>query len=293
VGVIAKRTHDKLAPIVRVVDETLGERGIRVLLDKECARHLGRPEKGVARRSMNGRVDLGICLGGDGTFLAVARKFAPHGTPVLGVNLGRLGFLTEVEASGFSAFFAKYLSGGCILSERMMLEARLVGDEGRGDDRLRQPVSVLNDVVINKAALARMLDFEVQIDGQLVTRYRADGLILATPTGSTAYSLAAGGPILKPQMQAIIVNPICPHALSQRPIVVPADAEIRVRMTGDSSDVYLSLDGQVGVPLPAGAELDVRRSPHVTRVVRDPDVTFYDLLRMKLGWGERERGGRA
>lgn len=284
VGLIAKRTRDPVAGIVRVVEGILTARGVKVLLDKECARHLGRPGDGVARRTMNGRVDLAICLGGDGTFLAIARKFAPFRTPVVGVNLGRLGFLTEVEASGFEAFFEKYLAGGCVIGERMMLEARVIGVE-------RPPISVLNDVVINKAALARMLDFDVLMDGTFVTKYRADGLIIATPTGSTAYSLAAGGPILMPEMQAIIVTPICPHALSQRPIVAPAEAEIRVRLAGNAVDTYLSLDGQVGLPLAAGAEIVVARSQHVTRVVRDPAVSFYDLLRMKLGWGER--GGRA
>jgi NAD+ kinase len=289
VGLVAKRTHDTIAATVRTVEGVLRHHGIKVLLDRECAKHLGRPGEAVARRTMNGRVDLGICLGGDGTFLSVARKFAPFGTPVLGVNLGRLGFLTEVDAEGFEEFLDRYLAGHCVVSERMMLDAEVEGTPA-GE---RPRVSVLNDVVINKAALARMLDFEVQVDGQFVTNYRADGLILSTPTGSTAYSLAAGGPILMPQLEAIVVNPICPHALSQRPIVIPSSAEIRVKLTGSVDDVYLSLDGQVGSPLASDAALVVRRSPHVTRVVRDPAVSFYELLRHKLGWGEKSRGGRS
>ena len=287
VGLIAKRTHERLAPTVEIVERVLTKHGVKALFDKECAKHLGRPGDGVARRTLNGKVDIGICIGGDGTFLSVARKFAPFGTPVLGVNLGRLGFLTEVEADGFEAFFAKLQAGGCVVQERTMLEAHVVGDDQR------PTVAVLNDVVIAKAALSRMLEFDVAVDGRFLTRYRADGLILSTPTGSTAYSLAAGGPILMPQMDAIIVNPICPHALSQRPIVLPADSEIRVCLSGHVSDVYLSLDGQVGSPLAADAEIVVRRSPRVTHVVRDPDVSFHDLLRQKLGWGERSRGSRA
>ena len=287
VGLIAKRTRATVAPTVRVVADSLTSRGVKVLLDKECARHLGRPGEGVARRTMNGKVDLGICLGGDGTFLSVARKFAPFGTPVLGVNLGRLGFLTEVEAAGFDAFLARLLAGECLVSERMMLEARLTGPDER------PPVSVLNDVVVAKAALARMLDFDVFIDGVLLTHYRADGLIISTPTGSTAYSLAAGGPIVVPGMEAIIVTPICPHALSQRPIVVPAGVEIRVKLGGTVPDVYLSLDGQVGTDISPDAELVVRRSQHVARVVRDPRVSYYELLQRKLGWGDTSRGGRS
>lgn len=285
-GLIAKRTPERIAPVIETVCAVLAEHGVKVLLDRECAKHLGRPSEGVARRTFNGKVDVGICIGGDGTFLSVARKFAPFGTPVLGVNLGRLGFLTEVEADGFGAFFAKLQSGGCVVQERTMLEAHVAGEEHRPD------VAVLNDVVIAKAALARMLEFDVAVDGRFLTRYRADGLILSTPTGSTAYSLAAGGPIVIPHLDVVTVTPICPHALSQRPIVLPADAEIRVCLSGSVNDVYLSLDGQVGSPLAADAEIIVRRSRHVTRVVRDPDVSFHDLLRQKLGWGERSRGTR-
>ena len=281
VGLLAKRTTRSIADLLEAVEGSLSRHGIRVVMDEECARHASRA-KCVP---MEGQVDLGVCLGGDGTYLACARRFAPHGTPVIGVNLGRLGFLTEVEVADFERFLELYLSGGCILVERMMLQASVPGDS--------EPMDVLNDVVVNKAALSRMLDFDVRVDGVLLTRYRADGLIVATPTGSTAYSLAAGGPILTPDMKAILITPICPHALSQRPIVVPDTSQVEIVLREDHPDVYLSLDGQVGFPLRVGATVEIRRSPHVVRSVRDPRVAFYELLRRKLGWGEGERGGRS
>lgn len=287
VGLIAKRTSQPIGELVRSVEDALSRRGLSVLLDKECARHASKPGEGTKRSVIEGRVDLGVCLGGDGTYLSCARRLAPHGTPVIGVNLGRLGFLTEVEAGDFERFLDCYLAGSCVIVERMMLEAAVSGDDAA------PPVAVLNDVVINKAALSRMLDFEVRVDGVLLTRYRADGLIVATPTGSTAYSLAAGGPILTPDMRGILITPICPHALSQRPIVVPDTSHVSIALREDHPDVYLSLDGQVGFPLRPEATVEIRRSAHVVRSVRDPRVSFYELLRRKLGWGEGERGGRS
>jgi NAD+ kinase len=148
-------------------------------------------------------------------------------------------------------------------------------------------MAVLNDIVISKAALARMLEFSLHVDGVFVTRFRGDGLIAATPTGSTAYSLAAGGPILTPTLEAIVVTPICPHALSQRPLVVSDRSEIRLNLSPDHDGVFMSLDGQVGFPIVGGAEFVVRKSARVTRVVHDPEVTFFQLMRAKLGWGAR------
>jgi len=282
---MAKRPTLPIADLVSSVEATLARHGLKVLLDKECAQLASREDKACV--PMEGNVDLGVCLGGDGTYLACARRLAPHGTPVIGVNLGRLGFLTEVEVGELDAFLERYLAGECVIVERMMLEALVVADV------TSEPTAVLNDIVINKATLSRMLDFEVRVDGLLLTRYRADGLIVATPTGSTAYSLAAGGPILTPDMRAILITPICPHALSQRPIVIPDTSRVTISLRDDHPDVYLSLDGQVGFPLGAGAQVEIRRSPHVVRSVRDPEVPFYELLRRKLGWGEGERGARS
>lgn len=282
VGLMAKRTREPIGDVVRDVARVLTERGCRLLLDVEAAGYLGRSGEGRARRTMVDQIDLAVCLGGDGNLLAVARRFAPGRTPIIGVNIGRIGFLAEVEPAEFEDFFEAYLDGRCVIEDRMMLESQLVEPGGRS----RSTVPVLNDIVITKAALARMLDFELSIGGELVSRYRADGLIIATPTGSTAYSLAAGGPIITPLMGAIVISPICPHALSQRPLVVPDTSEITVRLDSENDGVYLSLDGQVGLPMAAGAELSIRRSALTASLVREPSLSFFELLRVKLGWGE-------
>jgi len=281
VGLIAKREREVVGEAVRHVAAALESRGVEVLIDRECAAHLDRSSGGQARRALVGKVDVVVCLGGDGTLLSVARRFAPSHTPIIGVNLGHLGFLTAVEPGDFEDFFDDYLAGRCVVSRRMMLDAEITGDSSHPE-----PVPVLNDVVITKATLARMLDFDLHVNGRLVSRYRADGLIIATPTGSTAYSLAAGGSIVQPDLQAILVTPICPHALTQRPILVPADSTIGVRVTPDHQNVYLSLDGQVGHPLPPGASIEVRRADLTAQLVRRADVDFFDVLRVKLGWGD-------
>lgn len=282
VGLTVKRTAEPIEGVVEAVAEILADRGCTVLLDMEAAKRLGRRGEGRARRILTDRVDLVVSLGGDGNMLSIARRFAPSRTPIIGVNIGRLGFLAEVEPSDFARFFDAYLAGHCRIEERMMLRVNV---DGAADDLPKLPV--LNDVVITKAALARMVDFDLVIDGQYVSSYRSDGLIISTPTGSTAYSLAAGGPIVTPMMEAIVIAPICPHALSQRPLVVPDTAAITVRLEESHEDLYLSMDGQVGIPLEAGAEVHVRRSSLTACMVRDRDVGFFDVLRAKLGWGER------
>lgn len=279
-GLIAKRTISLTPEVVRRVADALAARGIEVVADRESARHLGRPAEGLLPHDMVGSVDLVVSLGGDGTFLSVARLFAEVRTPLLGVNLGHLGFLTEVEPNEIERYLDGWLSGRFVVDERMMLDALLLDDE-----RPHQPVAVLNDVVIGKAALARMIEFTVSVDGLVVSSYRADGLIVSTPTGSTAYSLAAGGSLLLPNMDAIIVNPICPHASSQRPLVIPGSSEVKVVIAPGHEDAYVSLDGQVGFPVPEESELVIRRSRLVARIVHDPQRTFFHLLRAKLGWG--------
>jgi NAD+ kinase len=281
VGLTVKHTNEPIEDVVKAIAAVLGNRGCKVLLDMEAAKRLGRRGEGRARRTLTDRVDLVVSLGGDGNMLSIARRFASSRTPIIGVNIGRLGFLAEVEPSDFERFFDAYLAGRCRIEERMMLRVQV---DGAADDVPKLPV--LNDVVITKAALARMVDFNLLIDGQFVSSYRADGLIIATPTGSTAYSLAAGGPIVTPLMEAIVIAPICPHALSQRPLIVPDSAAISVRLDENHEDLYLSMDGQVGIPLEAGAEVHVQRSELTACMVRDREVAFFDVLRRKLGWGE-------
>jgi NAD+ kinase len=257
-------------------------RGVVVRFDVETARALGRrrdarPPGGEARPS-----DLYVVIGGDGTLLMAARAIAARPRPILGINLGGLGFLTETGPDEMEALLGQVLAGRYALDRRIGLQVSVVR---AGKTVMRQVT--LNDAVINKSALARIIEIGLTIDRDLVTTYKSDGLIISTPTGSTAYSLSAGGPIVHPNLKAFLITPICPHTLSMRPLVVPDDsvAEITLR-TGDS-EVYLTLDGQVGHPLKMKDRVRVRRSRQPILMVRAPGKSYFEVLRHKLHWGER------
>ena len=228
------------------------------------------------------RAELILVLGGDGTLIHAARTVRGRSVPILGVNMGSLGFLTEVPRSDVFARLADVLRGTAKLHTRMKLACRL----HRGGKVLLED-EVLNDVVINKGALARIADHEVSLDNQYMTTFKSDGVIIATPTGSTAYSLAAGGPILHPALECAVVTPISPHALTQRPFVVPGDQVVNVVLRSQVADVYLTLDGQTGHALQQGDRLEVRRSPNRTVLVSNPNIDYFGILRQKLHWGER------
>lgn len=228
------------------------------------------------------RAELVIVLGGDGTLIHAARLLHGRPVPVMGVNLGSLGFLTEVPVSETYTMLEKVLAGEVELSARMKLVCRLF----RGGQRVLED-EVLNDVVINKGALARISDQECLIDGRFVTLFKADGLIISTPTGSTAYALSAGGPIMHPTVDGVILAPICPHALTQRPLVVPGDAHITVNLKTEVSDLFLTLDGQSGFSLQTGDRLEVCRAANRVQLVKNPTVDYFAVLRQKLRWGER------
>jgi NAD+ kinase len=224
--------------------------------------------------------DLVIVLGGDGTVLAVARAIGERATPILGVNLGRLGFLTDTAPESALAVVEAALRGECATSERSRLEVAWTRPDGTGEREL-----VLNDAVVTKGtALARMIDLEVRVESALVASYRSDGLIVATPTGSTAYNLSAGGPLVAPDLPAIVLTPICPHTLSQRPLVLPDHVQIDVALRS-ASDAELTLDGQVGRTLGARDRLRVTRSKHPVRFVVPPGHAYFETLRAKLRWG--------
>ncbi len=223
--------------------------------------------------------DLIVVLGGDGTLLSVARRAGPD-TPILGVNMGQLGFLTEVTEREAMEMLARVLAGRYELDRRMTLTARL---ERAG--HLIHRFRALNDVAITNGALARIVDLMVSVNGVPFCAYRADGLVIATPTGSTAYSLSAGGPIVEPTVQVLVVSPISPHTLSHRPIVLPPTSEIRVEVTSREQDVLLTIDGQEGMPLKRGDAVVVSRSPRLVSLVRAPNRTYYEVLRSKLHWG--------
>ncbi len=278
VAVIAKRVSQKAQETGAQLADWLERRGIETAVDEDLARVWQSAAEG--RFDPSEKYDLVVVLGGDGTLLSVARSLE-HEIPVLGVNLGNLGFLTEVRRGELYPALMQILEGEYELEERALLDVNL--RSAAGDSR---SFRVLNDAVINKSALARIVELRLEVNGRRVTTYRSDGLIISTPTGSTAYNLSADGPIVCPTLPVVVLTPICPHALSQRPIVVPEDATIEVTLVTEEEEVYLTLDGQEGTSMKAGDTISVRRSASVVRLVRVVDRTFYDNLRDKLHWGE-------
>lgn len=280
VGIISKPKPEDICPLVPRLLDWLAERKLRVLFDQETARCLGRSD-GVPRAEVPQQADLLVVLGGDGTLLAAARLMDRNPVPILAVNLGALGFLTEITLEEMYAVLEDVLAGRHQTSRRGMLEAEVL--------RNAKPVAAyraLNDAVLHKAALARMLDYAVEIDGAYVSFFRADGLIVSTPTGSTAYSLAAGGPILFPSLDAFLITPICPHMLSNRPLVVPDTARIEIELKSAEESAYLTVDGQVGMELHEGDRVAIRKSDRFIDLVLSPHRDYFQVLRSKLRWGE-------
>lgn len=280
VGVCLKPGQPQAAETVRELVKWLGDRGIEVRVDGECAKHTGRPAEDLAVLAAS--VDLLISMGGDGTLLAVARAAGPRRVPILGVNLGTLGFLTEVNVEEMLPALETVLAGDAEISSRMRLEVVATRD-GRELGRFM----ALNDAVITKTALSRMIDLETFASGQAVATYHADGLIVCTPTGSTAYSLSAGGPLLLPGLEAIVLTPICPHSLTQRPLVMPVESEIEVVVLTRGGEATITIDGQEGMELLDGDRVVMRRSPHPVDIVASPLRTRFQILQKKLRWGER------
>jgi NAD+ kinase len=280
IGFICKPGTQEPAGLLREILPWLEERDCRVFIEKDVAAALG--IKGFEREEIPGLVDLIVVLGGDGTMISAARYAAGRNVPIMGVNLGGLGYITQTVKSGIFTALEKVLRGDCPVEERIMLDA-LLYRESRETSRF----TALNDIVINKGALARMIEIEAAVQGSYLTTYRADGLIISTPTGSTAYSLAAGGPILYPTLGCIIVTPICPHMLTNRPLVLPDDRAITVTLKNDIEKVYLTVDGQVGCPLKQGDVVEIRKSACLTRILDTGFCDHFELLRTKLRWGER------
>jgi NAD+ kinase len=252
----------------------LEERGIACLLEDAAAEKLLR-KGGLPREKLPAKVDLVIVLGGDGTLLSIAHLAAQKNVPVLGVNLGRLGFLTEVPLDEIYVTLDSFLEGNEeIISPRLLLETRC--QEGR--------YFCLNDVVINKGALARMIQIAVWIDDKEIAALKADGLVVSTPTGSTAYSLSAGGPIIQPYIPAIVLAPICPHTLSFRPMVVSSNSKVKLQLLTAGEEVYLTLDGQRGVLLGRNDIVEIERSVFELHLISSPKRNYFDLLKEKLGW---------
>jgi NAD+ kinase len=279
--IVAKRGQAEARRAAGRLARWLAARGVRSVFDADTARALGRPREGRALGT-GSPPDLYVVFGGDGTLLMAARSTAAAPRPILGVNLGGLGFLTETRLDESGAVLEEVLAGRYALDRRMTLDVQLI--RGR---RAVMRQTVLNDLVINKSALARIIDLGLSIDRQFVAGYRADGLIVATPTGSTAYALSAGGPIIHPNMGALLIAPICPHTLSLRPIVLPDTARVEITLRTGDSEVYLTLDGQVGHPLRARDRVRVRRGRLPVLMVRTRRDAYFEVLRHKLHWGQR------
>ena len=269
VGIVAKKSSAEATETANYVERFLRGKGLDVLRDEEA----------IAQGA-----ELVVVLGGDGTLIHASRVVAGRAVPILGINMGSLGFMTEVPQSELYPALESVLAGKGTVSQRRKLRVHLHRGGRVGAPELDG--EVLNDAVIAKGALSPMVELDTSFGGAYVTTYKADGVIVATPTGSTAYSLAANGPILFPTMSGVVIAPICPHTLTQRPIVVPDDQSINIVLLNEVP-AYLSMDGQTGVPLGRGDRVQVKQSPGRVLLVRNPNLDFFGILRAKLRWGER------
>jgi NAD+ kinase len=282
IAIACKPQKEELSKILPELINWVRQRGYEPLLDREASQYATGAEAVDREEMPRFSPELIIVLGGDGTLLSVGRIFASTGTPILSVNLGYLGFLTEVRLGDLYATLESWCRDCHALDARAMLHAGLWRS-----DKEHSAYEAVNDVVVTKAEIARMGDFTVELDGMKVASFRADGVIVSTPTGSTAYSLAANGPILTPDVDAMVVTPICPHLLTLRPIVVRGDASLTVRIEGIPNIALLTVDGQRAVELEVGDEIRCHRSQHTVNLVRLAEGGFFDALRNKLSWGER------
>jgi NAD+ kinase len=288
VGIVAKQGLLPAAEHLVRLGDWLRERRIDAVYETDTASLLGQAAGGptLSREELPAAVDLIVVLGGDGTLLSIADRIGQAGqdTPILGVNFGSLGFLTEIRIDELFETLEKLVNGMVTYDERLMLTATASRRGQEDDTRI-----VLNDVVFTKGALSRMIELSVYVSGRFVTRVKADGLIVASATGSTAYNLAAGGPIVHPSVNALLLTPIAPHTLTHRPVVIPGTEEVEVHphAPGGSEDVFVTYDGQYGYPVHEGDVIRVKNAERVLRLVKAPSRGYFELLREKLKWGER------
>ena len=286
IGIVIKRQPQRAPSILRGLTRWLSKRGIEYACDRQTATvaRTGGAHAGVDRAALAAGADMILVVGGDGTLLSVARDIGASRTPILGVNMGSLGFLTEIPLSQLYPAIQGILEGRHTIRRRMRLTAEIL----RGSSVLARH-EVLNEVVVNKSALARVLDIVVEVNGRFMTTFKADGLIVSTPTGSTAYSLSAGGPIVDPSLDAMILCPICPHTLTNRPVVVPDRSRVLLGLAENHGDVYVTIDGQVGSPFLPGSKVRIRKSKNPLRLIQLPGKDNFEVLRQKLKWGGHVR----
>ncbi len=282
IGIISKPKKAEIREIVPPLLAWMRERKIEVYLDKETGAVLESHERSVPRNEMAAQVDVIIVLGGDGTLLATARALNRKTVPILAVNLGGLGFLTVISRDELYATLEQALAGEARVERRVQIEGELI----RADEIISSFLA-LNDVVLNKGAIARMIDFDVLGDGALISSYKADGLIVSTPTGSTAYSLAAGGPIVAPAVAAFLVTPICAHTLTNRPLVLPDSVQIEIAVKSQRESAYLTVDGQVGLATHSDDSVRLRKASSCVEIIQPVSRNYFEILRQKLKWGER------
>jgi NAD+ kinase len=277
VGLLPNPSKERAMEVVKQVIDWLKEKEVDYLIEQKSAELIGDLEHSSSWQEMIERSELVIVFGGDGTFLNTARKFAATEIPILGINLGSLGFLTDVELDNLNSALEDLLAGKFEIEERIMLEAEVVRD-GTSISK----VIAINDVVITKGSFSRLIELKTYIDGEYLTTYPADGVIVACPTGSTAYSLSAGGPIVNPKLKSLIITPICPHTLHARSIVVSGEEAIKIIVEADHEDVMLTVDGQDGLKLISGDEVLIKSSELVTKLVKLEGYNFYQILKTRL-----------
>lgn len=278
IGVVGNANKGHVVDSIAGLSEWARGRGLEVLLEKEAAVKLG--ARGYHGDELGSRADLVVTMGGDGTLLQAARIMRRSSVPILGVNMGTFGYLTVINLNEMFDALESVLAGDYRTESRMMLDVSVRDERGESFE-----CCVLNDVVINRGNYSRLVDLETHVDGQYLTTYRADGLIISTPTGSTAYSLSAGGPIVLPVLNTILLNPICPHTLTNRPVILPEKALLKVMLWTREAGAIMSCDGQVTYNLKPGDVIDVRKSDCVTNLIVSPRRDYLQILRSKLGWG--------
>jgi NAD+ kinase len=283
IGILGKHGDPAVREAIRQLCEFLVELGKDVVLEDATCKLLDtRPHPCICAADLPRESDLVIVVGGDGTMLHAARLLAPHDTPLLGINLGRLGFLTDLSPADIRLKLPPILAGHYLEEERFLLRLNM-GDESKTNGGIR----AFNDIVLHKWNIARMIEFETYINGQLVNDQRADGLIVSTPTGSTAYALSGGGPLLYPSLNALVLVPICPHTLSNRPIVVDGESEIEIHIArGHAEGIQLTCDGQVTLPVMEGEIIRMSKDKNRIRLIHPEGHDYYNTLRVKLGWGK-------
>lgn len=280
-GITGNTSKPATKSVATSLIEHLKKKSLSFVIHDELARWLGISEAVCSENDLPESCDILIALGGDGTMLTAARIVGPHGTPILGVNLGKLGFLAEISVDELHESIDDIVSGNYVTEERMILQAT-----SNKDHRL---YTALNEVVVDKGASPRTLDLETYVNNDYLVTYAADGIIITTPTGSTAYSLAAGGPIVAPQANVITVNPIAPHMLTARPVVIPAESTIRVIVKTSSKQVHMTTDGQMEGFYDSPIEFNIHKAPYTVKLLKRGNRKFYDLLRTKLMWGKDVR----